>query len=277
MGVRDGAQEIGRRAGTALGTAARTGRAKARNVVGEGDWVRRALATLPPPEAPATEEWEVSIAALIGRHPRVPGPAVRLLHQLDGLGQVAFGPEKVGFDGEDVPWTKVQELRLHSTLDLLPDVVLDKEVDRIREFLPPVPGRKWVVARAAEGLLTLVMAAAEAAEAAGREERLLPCEIVHRGLLGRPRQLGGGLFAATALAALPVAADSLVATAKSHGVPVVPVEPTGTRADRAERLRAASGRLRDRVRTLLAEAPDTPEIPHPTEPPKALGRAEEGR
>ncbi|MEW1906938.1 hypothetical protein AB0442_00570 [Kitasatospora sp. NPDC085895] len=254
MGVRDGAQEFGRRAGTALGTAARTGRAKARNVVGEGDWVRRALATLPPPEAPATDDWEVSIAALIGRHPRVPGPAVWLLHQLDGLGQVAFGPEKVGFDGEDVPWAKVQELRLHSTLDLLPDVVLDKEVDRIREFLPPVPGRKWVVARAA-----------------GREERLLPCEIVHRGLLGRPRQLGGGLFAATALAALPAAADGLVATAKAHGVPVVPVEPTGTRADRAERLRAASGRLRDRLGTLLAEAPDTPEIPHPTEPPEALG------
>ncbi|MEV6208629.1 hypothetical protein [Kitasatospora sp. NPDC051914] len=261
MGVRDTAQGIGRRAGEAIGSAARTGRVKARNVVGEGEWVRRALAALPPPEAPAVEDWEVSIAALIGRHPRVPGPAVWLLHQLDGFGQVSFGPEKVGFDGEDVDWAKVQELRLHSTLDLLPDVVVDKEVDRIREFLPPLPGRKWVVTKAAEGLLTLALAAVEAAEEAGREERLLPCELVHRGLLGRPRKLGGGLFAAAALASLPLAAKSLVATAEAHGVPVVEVDPAGTRAERAQRLRATSDRLRERLRALRAEPLDEPGEP----------------
>ncbi|WP_405012825.1 hypothetical protein [Kitasatospora sp. NBC_01539] len=265
MGVRDTAQDIGRRAGAAIGAAAHTGRGKARNVVGEGDWVRRALASLPPPEAPAAVEWEVSIAALIGRHPRVPGPAVRLLHLLDGFGQVAVGPERVGFDGDDVAWEKVQELRLHSTLDLLPDVVVGKEVDRIREYLPPVPGRRWVVTRAAEGLVTLVLAAVEAAE---REDLLLPCEIVHRGLLGRPKQLNGGLFAAAVLALLPAASESLIATAKARGIPVVAVDPDGVRADRAQRLRSTSAALRDRLGALRASsAEEAPVLPGPSAPP----------
>lgn len=263
MGVRETAQDLGRKAGNTLGGAAQRGRDVAQHGrekvlgaaggAGEGDWARRALAALPPPPVPVTEPWEVSVAALIGRHPRVPGPAVRLLHLLDGLGQVAVGPDRVGFDGEDTAWEKVQEIRLHSTRDLLPDVVVEKEVDRIREFLPPVPGRKWVVTRAVEGLLTLVLAAAEAAE---REDRLLPCEIVHRGLLGRPKQLGGGLFAAAVLASVPAASASILATAKARGIPVVTVGPSGVRADRAQRLRVTSDGLRDRLRTLRAAGPE---------------------
>ncbi|WP_354641103.1 hypothetical protein [Kitasatospora camelliae] len=263
MGVLDTAQGLGRRAGAALGNAGRTVRAKA----GEGDWVRRALASVPAPESPAEESWELSLAAMIGTLPKVPGPAVRLLHQLDGLGQVVFGPERIGFDDEDVEWSRVTELRLHSTAELLPDVVVDKEVDRIREFLPPVPGRKWLVGKIAEGLLTLVLTAAEAAV---REERMLPCEVVYRSRLGRPKQLGGGLFAAAALAARPDAAKSLIATAEALGIPVVTVEPTGTRADRAQRLRATSARIQDRLRSLRSTSADIAESVEPAEAPAEL-------
>ncbi|WP_371497674.1 hypothetical protein OG871_17150 [Kitasatospora sp. NBC_00374] len=256
MGVRDTAQELGRKATGVFGSAAQAGRS-VRAKAGEGDWARRALAAVPPPQAPAVEPWEVSIAALIGSHPKVPSPAVRLLHLLDDLGQVVIGPETVGFDGSEVAWDKVLELRLHSTADLLPDVVVDKEVDRILDLLPPVPGRKWVVTRLAEGLLTLVQAAIEAAE---REDRGLPCELVHKNLLGRPKQLSGGLFAAAALAAAPQAAESLIATAKAHGVPVVEVAPAdlGVRADRAQRLRDTSIRLQERIRGLRAGPADEP-------------------
>lgn len=246
-----GIKELGGRArGTAAGVAG-------------GDWARRALEGHPKPAAPPLEPWEVSLAGLVGRLPHVPGPAVRLLHLLDGLGQVAVGPEEVGFDGETASWDKVLEVRCHSTVDLLPEVAVEREVDRIREFLPPVPGRKWLVTRVAEALLTVAIAAGTAAE---RQTRHLPCEIVAKNLIGRPKQLAGGLFAASALTLVPEAGESILAAARERGIPVTVVEDpmTGVHAEHAARLRAASQRLTDALARLRAEAPGLPGARTPT-------------
>ncbi|MFK0193903.1 hypothetical protein [Kitasatospora sp. NPDC090308] len=246
MGIRRVGEDAGRRAGAAL--------ASVRTRVGT-DWARRALETHPKPGTPPTQEWEVSLAGLVGRLPRVPGPAVRLLHLLDGLGQVAVGPEQVGFDGESAAWDKVLEIRCHSTVDLLPDVVVDREVDRIREFLPPVPGRRWLVTRAAEALLTVALAATATAE---RQERPLPCEIVAKNLLGRPKNLAGGLFAASALTLIPEAGEAVLAAARERGIPVTVVEDpmTGLHAERAAQLRGAADRLTEALRRLRAAEPE---------------------
>ncbi|BAJ29903.1 MULTISPECIES: hypothetical protein [Kitasatospora] len=256
MGIRQVGEGAGRRAGAALGAV--TGAVASARAKAGSDWARRALETHPKPEVPLTAEWEVSLAGLVGRLPHVPGPAVRLLHMLDGLGQVAVGPDEVGFDGESAPWGKVLEIRCHSTLDLLPDVVVDREVDRIREFLPPVPGRKWLVTRAAEALLTVAMAATAAAE---RQERSLPCEIVAKNLIGRPKNLAGGLFAASALTLIPEAGEAILATARARGIPITVVEDpmTGLHAERAVRLRATTDRLTDALRRLRASEPE-PEL-----------------
>ncbi|WP_099901356.1 hypothetical protein [Streptomyces sp. TLI_171] len=246
-------ESAGRRAGAALGAvsdAVASARAKAGS-----DWPRRALETHPKPAVPPAEPWEVSLAGLVGRLPHVPGPAVRLLHLLDGLGQVAVGPEEVGFDGESVAWGKVLEIRCHSTVDLLPEVVVDREVDRIREFLPPVPGRKWLVTKAAEALLTVALAATAAAE---RQERSLPCEIVAKNLIGRPKGLPGGLFAASVLTLVPEAGEAILAAAKERGVKVTVVDDpmVGVHAERAVQLRAASDRLAEALRRLRAAEPE---------------------
>ncbi|MFJ1756630.1 hypothetical protein [Kitasatospora sp. NPDC088134] len=253
MGIRQVGEGAGRRAGAALGAV--TGAvASARSKVGS-DWARRALETHPKPGVPPTEPWEVSLAGLVGRLPHVPGPAVRLLHLLDGLGQVAVGPAEVGFDGETVAWEKVLEIRCHSTVDLLPDVVVDREVDRIREFLPPVPGRKWLVTKAAEALLTIGLAATAAAE---RQERSLPCEIVTRNLIGRPKSLPGGLFAASVLTLVPEAGAALLAAAEERGIEITVVDDpmTGVHAEHAARLRGATDRLTDALRRLRAADPE---------------------
>ncbi|KDN84311.1 hypothetical protein KCH_41020 [Kitasatospora cheerisanensis KCTC 2395] len=236
-------------AGAVAGTVA-----SAREKAG-GDWVRRAVENHPKPEDPLTAPWEISLAGLIGRLPHVPGPAVRLLHLLDGLGQVAVGPDEVGFDGEAVAWGKVLEIRCHSTVDLLPDVVVEREVDRIREFLPPVPGRKWLVTKAAEGLLTLALAATAAAE---REERSLPCELVVKNLIGRPKSVAGGLFAASALTLVPAAGDSILAEARRRGIPVTVIDDpmTGVHAEHAAQLRGAAERLTEALRRLRAADPE---------------------
>ncbi|MFD8596905.1 hypothetical protein ACFV1L_18080 [Kitasatospora sp. NPDC059646] len=252
MGIRQLGGSAGRRAGAALGAV--TGAvASAREKAG-GDWARRAVETHPKPDDPLTAPWEISLAGLIGRLPHVPGPAVRLLHLLDGLGQVAVGPDEVGFDGEPVAWGKVLEIRCHSTVDLLPDVVVEREVDRIRELLPPVPGRKWLVTKAAEGLLTLALAATAAAE---REDRPLPCEIVVKNLIGRPKSLAGGLFAASALTLLPEAGERILAEARSRGIPVTVVDDpmTGVHAEHAAQLRGAAERLAEALRRLRAGDP----------------------
>ncbi|MFJ5230101.1 hypothetical protein ACIQBJ_09400 [Kitasatospora sp. NPDC088391] len=253
MGIRRVGEEAGRRAGAALGAV--TGAvASARSKAG-ADWARRALESHPKPGVPLDGPWEVSLAGLVGRLPHVPGPAVRLLHLLDGLGQVVVGPAEVGFDGGTVAWEKVLEIRCHSTVDLLPEVVVDREVDRVREFLPPVPGRRWLVTRAAEALLTIGLAATAAAE---RQERSLPCEIVVKNLVGRPKSLPGGLFAASVLTLVPEAGAALLAAAEERGVKVTVVDDpmTGVHAERAARLRGATDRLTDALRRLRAADPE---------------------
>ncbi|GAA2125814.1 hypothetical protein GCM10009759_77970 [Kitasatospora saccharophila] len=264
MGIRQVGEGAGRRAGAALGsvTGAVSGAVASARARAGSDWARRALETHPKPGVPPTEDWEVSLAGLVGRLPHVPGPAVRLLHLLDGLGQVAVGPDEVGFDGESVAWGKVLEIRCHSTVDLLPDVVVEREVDRIREFLPPVPGRKWLVTRAAEALLTLALAATAAAE---RQERSLPCEIVAKNLIGRPKTLAGGLFAASALTLIPEAGEALLATARERGIPVTVVDDpmTGLHAERAARLRSTADRLTEALRRLRAADPEAEPGPDP--------------
>ncbi|WP_460363415.1 hypothetical protein [Actinocorallia lasiicapitis] len=192
--------------------------------------------------------WKLSLGGILGRHPKTPGVVRKLLGLLDDFGAVEIGPDEVGFDGDTVNWDRVLEIRRHSTADLLPDVVIDREVDRIRDFLPPVPGRKWVVGKATELLLTFVMAA----RGDGGGDSVIPCEIVYRNRLGRTSEKSAGLFAASILAALPAASETLMATAHERGIPIVMVPSKTPKADRAERLRSAGSRLAEKVRALQA-------------------------
>lgn len=223
-------------------------------------WARELLARLPRPEAPATGTWTLSVGALIAMHPRVPSGAGKLLSPLRRFGEVTVGPEEVGFDGERVTWKNVVEVRMRGVVPLLLDGAVEKEIERFRGLLPPVPGRKWIVARAAEVLLTLVTAALGRVEDRGPQ---VPCEIVYRTPLRRSRQLSAGFLGTAIMAALPEAAQSIVATAKARGIPVVSAssEALTVRVDRAERLRESSTALLARMRALATAAEDEADAP----------------
>ncbi|TVL90066.1 hypothetical protein CD790_23225 [Streptomyces sp. SAJ15] len=215
-----------------------------------GDWVHGVLGALPAPAAPAVEQWEFSLGALVCRHPRVPAITAKALRSLDGIGALRFGPESVGFDGEDIPWDKVVRIQLHNAFAAMTTDALDNEVDRVRELLPPIPGRKWAVTKVVEGLAAVVLASLEQAA----DERLdavnVACEITYRGgMLGREKTLRANLFTTALLAHQADVAYSLVVTAQAKGVPVLPADPGALSVEMVERVRA----LRARTDTVAAE------------------------
>lgn len=277
MAIRDQLRGIG----GAVGSAAASGRAAVGNRIGagrarvaSGDWVRGTLDALPAPAAPATVAWEFSLGALVCRHPKVPAITARPLRLLDGLGAVRFGPESVGFDGEDIPWEKVIRLTVHDAFASMTTAALDTEVDRVREVLPPLPGRKWAVTKVVEGLLTVVLASLEQADDRRLDSAEVACEITYRGLLGREKTLRASLFATALLARQTAVADSLVATARAHGVEVVAAIPEGgaddaAAAERTRVLRARTDAVSARLRAQREQAADV--VP-PTEP-AAVGSA----
>lgn len=229
-----------------MGRGAQAGRTR---VNSGGDWVIGVLGSLPAPASPATEQWEFSLGTLVCRHPRVPAITAKALRPLDGIGALRFGPESVGFDGEDIPWEKVVRLQLHNGFAAMTTDALDTEVDRIREVLPPLPGRKWAVTKVVEGLATVVLASLEKAADQRLDSVNVACEIVHRGAFGREKTLRAGLFATAVLAHELDVAHSLVVTAQSKGIPVVPPDPHAMPVETAERVRA----LRERTDTVAAQ------------------------
>ncbi|MGF1428268.1 hypothetical protein [Kitasatospora sp. LaBMicrA B282] len=215
-----------------------------------GAWAYTALTSIAPPPVPVVEPWRLSIGVLLGRHPKTPALAHKALGALDRFGAVQLGPAAAGFDGEEIPWEKVVGIRTRNAFEVMTTQALEQEVDRLRVLLPPVPGRKWIVTKAAEAMATVVLAALEHGSVGQRlDELAIPVEIVHKGLLGRERVQSGGLFAAATLTVVEQSARSLIATARQHGVPVTPAEPsTAAEPDRAAHLRA----LRERTDAMAA-------------------------
>jgi hypothetical protein len=237
------------RAGSLLAWVFRSGRRAFQTVVAPG--VRASLSAFPRPTSPIAEPWELSIAALVGQHRKVPSIAAKLLRRLDQFGRVTIGPDRVGFDDKTVTWRKVIEIRTYATTDVVPSVVLDREIDRIREIFPPIPGRKWMVTKAANGMLTLIIAVAGHPPWQAQLP-MLPCEIVYRNVLGRRATLPAGLFAAIVLAAIPEASHSLITTARTRSIPVRTMtgQTGATRIMRAEQARKTMARFGVRARSV---------------------------
>ncbi|GAA0479375.1 hypothetical protein ABZ951_18465 [Streptomyces sp. NPDC046215] len=236
-----------------------------------GDWVVSVLRSLPVPDAPTERKWEFSLGVLVGRHPKVPAVTARLLRPLDSIGALRFGPESIGFDGEDVPWSKVTHLQLHDAFATMTTDTLDAEVDRIRDLLPPLPGRKWAVTKVVEGLASVMLAALEQAAEQRMDAAEVACEISYRGTLGIKKTLRANMFTTALLAQQPEVMRSLVATARANGVPVLPAAAPAAGTEAAERVRALRART-DAVAAELRAEPGAddpgaaPQLPEPRRP-----------
>lgn len=173
-----------------------------------------------PPSVPIREPWELSIGDLIRRRYNVPGMADKALSCLDRCGALRLSPEVIGFDDCDVEWSKLQEIRTRPIAEALTRTALDREIERARKLLPPVPGRKWILHKVGEELGELCRAALSK-RAPESSSRIVPSELLYRGTLGRTKVLSGGMVVTAMLTGIPGTATSIVSTARLHGIPIV--------------------------------------------------------
>lgn len=229
----------------------------------------------PPPSPYLMEPWEVSLAALVDKVPHVPDIAVKALGLLDGFGAVHIGPQKLGFDGEEIEWDKVVCLRTRRVSDLISGAVLESEVDRLRKYLPPVPGRKWAVTKAVDLLVLLCLVALEdqfevamgivdgargfddAAEQVTRDGRVVS-EIVYRGWVRNEKELQAGVLASAVLGQVRGADHCLREMAAARGIPVVQAEDGNDLEDATQRAAAIRRRI-DEVRARIVRLRKDPE------------------
>lgn len=175
------------------------------------------LAKLEPPPYPLVAPWSLSVVDLLETRFSVPGAARKVLGQLDRFGAVRLDPQEVGFDSDEVAWSKVLEVRTAPAAQVLTRHAVEREAERLKAMLPPLPGRKWVVGKVTD-LLTVTIARFrdEEADALGPQ---IAVDIVYKGRL-RKKQLEAGAVTAAVLAAVPGANDALLRTAADHGATI---------------------------------------------------------
>ncbi|MGY4644244.1 hypothetical protein [Cellulomonas sp. URHB0016] len=223
-------------------------------------WVAKAIRAYPRPAYPLEREWNVSVQGLLRLVPRLPRIATAPLGLLDRFGAVTVGPERVGLDGKDVDWNRVVEVRTEPAWTLLSAEMLELDLSGIITLIPPVPGRRWVLRRISELMFTLYLAALppldDDRDATGGDGPGLTVfapvvsTVVYRRMLGHGEARASAMSALLQVA-LPGTADTIVATARAHGVPVVevPVDETdvGAVARRAQVWRRSALGMRTQV------------------------------
>lgn len=231
----------------------------------EGEWTRAVVETYPQPVLPLEQDWEISISALVSKAPKVPTVAVKLLRLLNRFGAVRLGAEHIGFDGEQIAWSRVTEVRTHRLSELLTDSLVESEIKRLAALLPPVPGRKWVVKRVGELVLALATLGSSLAGRSGEKDGTdddprIAAEIVHRGRIRQGLQHQAGLTSALLLSVMPEANRAIVALAEERDIPVVPSEAKTALTTAKERAESMRNRVTS-IRSRFAQTEQEPEEP----------------
>ena len=174
-------------------------------------------APIRPAPGPASDRWALGVGDVLAR--LAPGPDVirHLLRLLNRFGGVAISEDSVEFDGDAVEWSEIDDIETHQLLGYLLSGALDKQVDRLP--LPWFPFRGFVLDVAAQAALTVAVAATGGVLTKVLDVQI-PAEVNYRGRL-RHRTLTPGVLAALLLAD-PAVKESLLATAREHGVAVRP-------------------------------------------------------
>jgi hypothetical protein len=191
------------------------------DVLGRGGrWIREAVDSTAPPPLPWTNPWKCTLAGILLRRPNSPLLTLGPIAELDRFGALHLDGAHVGFDGKPHDWTKVTGIRLRTAIDLLTNDAVEREVDRIRHFLPPIPGRKKLLMYLAEHLTLVLYTALDQSEDALHHE--IVAELQYRGKFKPTKRTARpGLFAAAFLSLRPDINDALIAEARRRGVKVI--------------------------------------------------------
>ncbi len=181
---------------------------------------------------------------MVADHPLTPDELRGLARKLNHFGGVAISEDGVEFDGDDVKWSEITEIRTRSLVEYLFSGGVDKQVDKLP--LPWFPFRGKVIEAISRAALTLLLAAAKQ-QLDGALEIRIPAEVHYRGLLGA-RELSPGMLAAVVLAD-PAVRRCFEATAAAHGVEICPADDDVIEdADhRAEQIKSMLAKLQARL------------------------------
>lgn len=190
-----------------------------------------------PKSCPAQERWSLSIGDAIADVVRAPDPLRRVAKLLNHFGGVALSADAVEFDGDDVEWSDVTEIRTRNLVGYLLSDAIDKQADRLP--LPWFPGRGLVIDAVGAAVLTALVAVAGDQIKHGALGMRIPAEVHYRGVL-RGKELSPGVLAALVLTD-PAVRECLQETARAHGVEVLPSDddPVDAAAKRADRIKSA--------------------------------------
>ena len=208
----------------------------------DASWLQSLLERRRPDPGPVTGRWALGIGDMVADHPLTPDKLHGLARMLNHFGGVAISEDGVEFDGDDVKWSDITEIRTRSLIEYLFTGGVDKQADKLP--LPWFPFRGKVIQAISRAALTLLLAAAKQQLEGGAMEIRIPAEVHYHGLLGT-RDLSPGMLAAVVLADHAVR-RCFEATAQTHGVTICPADDDVMEdADRrAEQLRKISARIR---------------------------------
>lgn len=203
------------------------------------------LAPIRPEPGPANDRWGVGVGEMAANLPMMPGVFGGIARQLNRFGSVVISPRGIEFDGEDVDWSTVTEIRTRRLVGYLLTDAVTKGVDRLPLWW--FPGRGLVLRGLTHTALTAVAVVANLRLDSGVFTVYLPAEVRSKGLL-RSTQMSPGFPAALVLAD-PAVRDLIEATARAHGIPVRPADDDALEvaAQRAAVIRVVIGGIASMV------------------------------
>ena len=194
-----------------------------------------------PRSCPAEERWSFSVGDIIADVVRAPDPMRGIVALLNHFGGVALSAQSVEFDGDDVDWSDVTEVRTRNLVGYLLSDAIDRQVGKLP--LPWFPGRGLLLDAVGAAALTAIAAVAKQQLQDGPLDIRIPAEVHYRGVL-QGKELTPGVLAALVLAD-PAVRDCLQETARTHGVDVRSSDddPIDAAVHRADRIKSAIAKL----------------------------------
>ena len=205
-------------------------------------WLQSLLESRRPDPGPVVGRWALGIGDMVADHPLTPDKLGGLARKLNHFGGVAISEEGVEFDGDEVKWVDVIEIRTRTLVEYLFSGGIDKQVGKLP--LPWFPFRRKVINAISRAALTLLLAAAKQELEGGALDIRIPAEVGYHGML-RTRELSPGMLAAMVLAD-PAVRQCFEATAQVHGVETRPADDDvmGDAEERAEQIKSMLDRLK---------------------------------
>src|SRR5215213_8306915 len=159
-------------------------------------WLQSLLERRRPDPGPVVGRWALGIGDMVADQALTPDKLRGLTRKLNHFGGVAISQDGVEFDGDDVNWSDVTEIRTRSLVEYLFSGGVDKQADKLP--LPWFPFRRKVIEAISRAALTLLLAAAKQ-QLDGALEIRIPAEVRFDGML-RTRELTPSMIAAVVLA-----------------------------------------------------------------------------